>query len=54
VGAAEGLFLAPEGAACCVALSKLRQSEWIQAHESVVVFNTGAGLKYLECYTELK
>jgi threonine synthase len=54
VGAAEGLFLAPEGAACCVALGKLRRSGWIQAHESVVIFNTGAGLKYLECYAELQ
>ncbi|MBV9488724.1 MAG: threonine synthase [Verrucomicrobia bacterium] len=54
VGAAEGLFLAPEGAACCVALSKLRQSGWIQPHEAVVVFNTGAGLKALECFAELE
>jgi threonine synthase len=54
VGAAEGLFIAPEGAACCVALAKLRQSGWVQAHESVVILNTGAGLKYLECYADLQ
>jgi threonine synthase len=53
VGAAEGLFVAPEGAACCVALKKLRQSGWVQARESAVIFNTGAGNKYLECYADL-
>ena len=53
VGAAEGLFIAPEGATCCVALKKLRQSGWVQAHESAVIFNTGAGHKYLECYADL-
>jgi threonine synthase len=53
VGAAEGLFVAPEGAACYVALTKLRQSGWVQAHESAVIFNTGAGNKYLECYADL-
>ena len=54
VGAAEGLFVAPEGAACCVALKKLRESGWVQAHESAVIFNTGAGNKYLECYADLQ
>jgi threonine synthase len=53
VGAAEGLFVAPEGAACCVALTKLRQSGWISEHDSVVILNTGAGIKYLECYADL-
>lgn|GEM_PF-3519668 len=37
-----------------VDLSKLRRSGWIQAHQSAVIFNTGAGLKYLECYTGLQ
>lgn len=50
--AAEGLLVAPEGAACCAALTKLRRSGWLQAHESVVIFNTGAGNKYLECYAD--
>ena len=53
VGSAEGLFVAPEGAACCVALKKLRQSGWVRAGESAVIFNTGAGNKYLESYADL-
>lgn len=51
VGAAEGLFVAPEGAACFVALRKLVEGEKIQPEEQVVIFNTGSGIKYLECYS---
>jgi threonine synthase len=50
VGAAEGLFLAPEGAACFVALRKLLAGGKIGANERVVIFNTGSGIKYLDCY----
>jgi threonine synthase len=50
VGAAEGLFVAPEGAACFVALRKLFAGKKISAEERVVIFNTGSGIKYLECY----
>jgi len=50
VGMAEGMFVAPEGAACFAALRKLRQSDEITTEEEVVIFNTGAGIKYLECY----
>lgn len=50
VGAAEGLFVAPEGAACYAALKHLRQRKTISPDESVVLFNTGAGVKYLECF----
>lgn len=50
VGAAEGMFVAPEGAACFAALRKLSESGEIAADEEVVIFNTGAGIKYLECY----
>jgi threonine synthase len=50
VGSAEGLFVAPEGAACFVALKKLVASGTIEPNEQVVVFNTGSGIKYLECY----
>ena len=53
VGAAEGLFFAPEGAACCAALKRLKRSGWIQPDEKIVVFNTGAGLKYLECFADI-
>jgi threonine synthase len=50
VGSAEGLFVAPEGAACFVALEKLLSAGTIGAEERVVVFNTGSGIKYLDCY----
>jgi threonine synthase len=50
VGAAEGLFVAPEGAACFVALKKLVAAGQIGKEERVVIFNTGSGIKYLECY----
>ena len=50
VGAAEGLFVAPEGAACFVALQKLLATRKIAADDSVVIFNTGSGIKYLDCY----
>ncbi len=50
VGSKEGLFVAPEGAACFVALKKLRASDQIRTGEQVVIFNTGSGIKYLECF----
>ena len=50
VGGAEGLFIAPEGAACFAALRSLIDSGTIKRGEHVVVFNTGSGIKYLECY----
>jgi threonine synthase len=48
VGTAEGLFFSPEGAASCAALKKLQTSGWIRPEETVVVFNTAAGIKYTE------
>ena len=50
VGAAEGLFVAPEGAATYAALKHLLAAGTVRREESVVLFNTGAGVKYLECY----
>jgi threonine synthase len=50
VGSKEGLFVAPEGAACFVALKKLRTSGKIEAGERVVIFNTGSGIKYLDLF----
>jgi threonine synthase len=50
VGAAEGLFVAPEGAATYAALKHLLQAGAVKPEESVVLFNTGAGVKYLECF----
>ena len=44
----EGIFAAPEGAACLVAYRKLRASNFFKADDTVVLFNTGSGLKYLD------
>ena len=50
VGASEGLFICPEGAACFAALKMLRSAGKIASGERVVIFNTGSGIKYLEAY----
>jgi threonine synthase len=42
----EGAFICPEGAACFAAIEQLRKDNWISADDEVVVFNTGAGIKY--------
>ncbi|HEY1484558.1 MAG TPA: threonine synthase [Micromonosporaceae bacterium] len=42
----EGLLLCPEGAACLSGLRRLVASGWLDGTESVVVLNTGAGIKY--------
>jgi threonine synthase len=44
----EGIFAAPEGAACLVAYRKLRAKGFFKAEDTVVLFNTGSGLKYLD------
>ncbi|MBA3334722.1 MAG: threonine synthase [Acidobacteria bacterium] len=51
IGAAEGLFCAPEGAACLPALRKIVEQNLVQPGETVVIFNTGAGVKYLEAFS---
>ncbi len=52
IGAATGIFAAPEGAACLPALRKLIAGGLINDGETVVLFNTGSGIKYLEAFTE--
>ena len=47
LAAGEGIFAAPEGAATLAALRHLRENDWIAADETVVLFNTGSGLKYI-------
>lgn len=51
IGAAEGIFCAPEGAACLPALRKLIEANEVKPTERVVLFNTGAGVKYLEAFS---
>jgi threonine synthase len=42
----EGIFPAPEGGATLAAAKALAADRWINEGESVVLFNTGTGLKY--------
>ena len=44
----EGIFAAPEGAASLVAYRKLRATGFFKPEDTVVLFNTGSGLKYLD------
>ncbi len=46
----EGVFACPEGGATVAGLRKLVESGWVQTKERVVLFNTGTGLKYPECF----
>ncbi len=48
IGACEGLFVAPEGGACLPALRILLEKNLVDQNEQIVLFNTGAGIKYLE------
>jgi len=48
LAADEGTFVCPEGAACLAAARRLRETGFIGTGETVVVLNTGAGLKYPE------
>ena len=43
-----GVFAAPEGGASVAAALALRDRGWLSDDETVVLFNTGSGLKYLE------
>ncbi len=50
IGSSEGVFVAPEGAACLPALRKLIELGEVKQDERVVLFNTGAGVKYLDLF----
>jgi threonine synthase len=50
IGSAEGLFVAPEGGACLPALKKLLEQGAVNREETVVLYNTGSGLKYLDAF----
>jgi threonine synthase len=47
----EGIFAAPEGAACVAALARLLANGFLKRTDRVVLYNTGSGLKYLEAYS---
>lgn len=42
----QGLHCAPEGGAVWMAAKQLKDSGWIAPHETVMLFNTGAAVKY--------
>ncbi len=46
----EGIFAAPEGAACVAAIPKLLANGTLAPDDRIVLCNTGSGLKYLETY----
>jgi len=44
----EGVFAAPEGAASLAAYDRLLASGFLKSSDTVVLFNTGSGLKYID------
>ena len=48
----EGIFAAPEGAASLFAYRKLRASGFLKESDTVVLFNTGSGYKYVDVIAE--
>ena len=50
IAALEGIFAAPEGGAGLVAVQKLVAEKKIKRDETVVLFNTGSGYKYVEAW----
>jgi len=47
----EGIYAAPEGAACVAAAQKLLASGFLKPSDRIVLYNTGSGLKYPEAYS---
>jgi threonine synthase len=52
IGRTQGNFVCPEGAATLAAFQHLRAEGWIGEGETVVLFNTGTGLKYTHLWAE--
>ena len=48
----EGVFLSPEGACATAAYDKLLANGFLKPSDRVVLFNTGAGLKYTDVTAE--
>lgn len=48
IGAKTGIFACPEGGATLAAARHLAEEGFIRPNDSVVLFNTGSGLKYIE------
>jgi len=48
LGALEGIFAAPEGAATYAALQKMVEAGSVRPDEKIVLLNTGSGIKYIQ------
>jgi threonine synthase len=48
MASSEGIFPAPEGAATLAGLKRLLKEDLVGEDETIVLLNTGSGLKYLE------
>ncbi len=48
----EGALICPEGAAAVLAAKRIREQGLVSATDTVLVLNTGAGMKYTELLTE--
>jgi threonine synthase len=46
----QGVFACPEGGAAWLAACRLREEGWLDPRETVVLFNTGSGLKYTHLF----
>ncbi|KPJ60762.1 MAG: threonine synthase [Latescibacteria bacterium DG_63] len=53
MGRTQGIFACPEGAATLAAFKSLRERGWIREGETVVLFNTGSGLKYTHLWHQV-
>jgi threonine synthase len=51
LAAEEGIFAAPEGAACVAAAERLIRDGFLKPDARIVIYNTGSGLKYLEAWS---
>ncbi|HLK69483.1 MAG TPA: threonine synthase [Bryobacteraceae bacterium] len=51
LASSEGIYAAPEGAACVSAAQKLLASGFLKPSDRIVLYNTGSGLKYPEAYS---
>jgi threonine synthase len=51
LAADEGIYAAPEGAACVAALVRLLASGFLKGSDRIVLYNTGSGLKYPEAWS---
>jgi threonine synthase len=47
----EGIYAAPEGAACVAAARTLLGNGFLKASDRIVLYNTGSGIKYPEAYS---